>query len=103
VSTTAPGRPPLLVRLGYAAGGAVLLIPAVLLFWLPEIALPLAINALGLLAHQFRWAADAQASLVLRSAEGGARFFALPWWGRLAVSIAFGIVAIAIIVLVVGR
>lgn len=91
------------VRLASAVGGALLLIPALLLFWLPEAGIPLAITALGLMGRQFRWALDAQAQLMVRATEGTARFAALPMWAKFLVCIAFAAVIVAVIALVFGR
>jgi len=99
----AADRPSLPVRLVSAVGGALLLVPALLLFWLPEAGIPLAITALGLMGRQFRWALDAQAQLMVRATEGTARFAALPLWAKFLVCIAFAAVIVAVIALVFGR
>jgi hypothetical protein len=69
-------RRPLVVRVLTAAAGALVGVIALALFLAPELALPLLVAALGLLALEFSWAPRALASVLDRAA----RFKG--WFGR---------------------
>jgi hypothetical protein len=98
-----PDRPSLPVRLAAVAGGFVLLLVAVVLFWMPSAAVATALTGLQLISLQWEWAARAQGRLLVRQAEGRDWFASLSLLAKFAWCAVLAIVVVAIIVLLFGR
>lgn len=98
-----PVRRSLAVRIAASIAGFVLLAVAIVFFWIPELALPLALVALRLLALQFAWAERAQGWLVLKFAELRGWFSKLSLLAKFAWCLVLAIVLVGIIALLFGR
>lgn len=90
-------RRPLIVRALTVAAGVFVCGVAVILFLAPEVALPLLVAGLGLLALEYDWAARALAWALMRSARVTGWFGRMPRPAQVAIVLA-GFVGVALLV-----